>query len=210
MVCLLGQTIKITGGNILCHIPGLAFLVEIVFLVVSLIIFDCPPRLLVGEELRWRGGERVYSTWLSSRCPSIWHVLIQTWWPTTPYDQPNTMIIPIHHVQGGRRSAGTEMGPLRDDGRHRQHDRRVLIRADSFHQEEPGYNHCFVSKWYACFHCLTNAVTIEVSTRTSNVSSICSEIFEMRMEKALVILLSQWFCNTSHLEYRLKSSFFTI
>ena len=71
MVCLLGQTIKITGGNVLCHIPGLAFLVEIVFLVVSLIIFDCPPRLLVGEELRWRGGERVCSTWLSSRCPSM-------------------------------------------------------------------------------------------------------------------------------------------
>ena len=69
MVCLLGQTIKITGGNVLCHIPGLAFLVEIVFLVVSLIIFDCPPRLLVGEELRWRGGERACSIWLSSRCP---------------------------------------------------------------------------------------------------------------------------------------------
>ena len=56
------------------------------------------------------------------------------------------MIIPIHHVQGDRRSAGTEVGPLRDDGRHRQHDRRVLIRADSFHQAEPGYNHCFVLK----------------------------------------------------------------
>jgi len=26
MVCLLGLTIKITGGNVLCHIPGLAFL----------------------------------------------------------------------------------------------------------------------------------------------------------------------------------------
>ena len=72
MVCLLGQTIKITGGNILCHIPGLAFLVEIKLMIVCLIIFDCPPRLVVvGEELRWRGGERVCSTWLSSRCPSM-------------------------------------------------------------------------------------------------------------------------------------------
>ena len=71
MVCLLGQTIKITGGNILCHIPGLAFLVEIKLMVVSLIIIDGPTRLLVGEELRWRGGERVCSTWLSSRCPSM-------------------------------------------------------------------------------------------------------------------------------------------
>ena len=68
MVCLLGQTIKITGGNILCHIPGLAFLVEIMFMVVGLVI-NIPPRLqlVVGEELRWRGGERVYSIWLSSR-----------------------------------------------------------------------------------------------------------------------------------------------
>ena len=72
MVCLLGQTIKITGGNVLCHIPGLAFLVEIKLMIVCLIIFDCPPRLVVvGEELRWRGGERVCSTWLSSRCPSM-------------------------------------------------------------------------------------------------------------------------------------------
>ena len=78
MVCLLGRTIKITGGNILCHIPGLAFLVEIKLVVVRLVIIDCPPRLVVGKELRWRGGERVCSTWLSSRCPSIWHVLIQT------------------------------------------------------------------------------------------------------------------------------------
>ena len=52
MVCLLGQTIKITGGNILCHIPGLAFLVEIMLMVVGLVI-NIPPRLLVvGEELR--------------------------------------------------------------------------------------------------------------------------------------------------------------
>ena len=71
MVCLLGQTIKITGGNILCHIPGLAFSVEIKLMVVSLVIIDYPPRLVVGEELRWRGGERVCSTWLSSRCPSM-------------------------------------------------------------------------------------------------------------------------------------------
>ena len=56
------------------------------------------------------------------------------------------MTIPIHHVQGGRRSAGTEVGPPRDNERHRQHDRRVLISADSFHQAEPGYNHCFVLK----------------------------------------------------------------
>ena len=41
------------------------------------------------------------------------------------------MTIPIHPVQGDRRSAGTEVGPPRDDERHRQHDRRVLIRADS-------------------------------------------------------------------------------
>ena len=69
MVCLLGQTIKITGGNILCHIPGLAFLVEIMLLVLCLVI-NIPPRLLVvGEELRWRGGERACSIWLSSRCP---------------------------------------------------------------------------------------------------------------------------------------------
>ena len=70
MVCLLGQTIKITGGNILCHIPGLAFLVEIMLLVLGLVI-NIPPRLqlVVGEELRWRGGERVCSIWLSSRCP---------------------------------------------------------------------------------------------------------------------------------------------
>ena len=66
MVCLLGRTIKIAGGNILCHIPGLAFLVEIKLMVVRLI--DCPPRLVVGEELRWRGGERACSIWLSSRC----------------------------------------------------------------------------------------------------------------------------------------------
>ena len=65
---------------------------------------------------------------------------------------------PIHHVQGDLRSAGTEVGPPRDDGRHRQHDRRVLIRADSFHQAEPGYNHCFVSKLYVCFHGMTNAM----------------------------------------------------
>ena len=53
MVCLLGQTIKITGGNILCHIPGLAFLVEIIFMVVGLVVNNIPPRLLVvGEELR--------------------------------------------------------------------------------------------------------------------------------------------------------------
>ena len=71
MVCLLGQTIKITGGNVLCHIPGLAFLVEIKLVVVRLVIIDCPPRLVVGEELRWRGGERVCNTWLSSRCPSM-------------------------------------------------------------------------------------------------------------------------------------------
>ena len=52
MVCLLGQTIKITGGNILCHIPGLAFLVEIMLRVLGLVI-NIPPRLLVvGEELR--------------------------------------------------------------------------------------------------------------------------------------------------------------
>ena len=38
MVCLLGQTIKITGGNIFCHIPGLAFLVEIKLVVVRLVI----------------------------------------------------------------------------------------------------------------------------------------------------------------------------
>ena len=69
MVCLLGQTIKITGGNVLCHIPGLAFLVEIMLLVLGLVI-NIPPRLLVvGEELRWRGGERACSIWLSSRCP---------------------------------------------------------------------------------------------------------------------------------------------
>ena len=78
MVCLLGQTIKITGGNILCHIPGLAFLVEIKLMVVSLVIIDGPPRLLMGEELSWRGGERVFSTWLSFRCPLIRHLLIQT------------------------------------------------------------------------------------------------------------------------------------
>ena len=71
MVCLLGRTIKIAGGNVLCHIPGLAFLVEIKLVVVRLVIIDCPPRLVVGEELRWRGGERVCSTWLSSRCPSM-------------------------------------------------------------------------------------------------------------------------------------------
>ena len=87
------------------------------------------------------------------------------------------MIIPIHHVQGDRRSAESEVGNLLgcvecgnvgmwecgnvgmwecgngDDDRHRQHDRRVLI----------SYYHCFVSKYYECFHCLTNAVTIEVS-----------------------------------------------
>ena len=52
MVCLLGQTIKITGGNILGHIPGLAFLVEIMLRVLGLVI-NIPPRLLVvGEELR--------------------------------------------------------------------------------------------------------------------------------------------------------------
>ena len=52
MVCLLGQTIKITGGNILCHIPGLAFLVEIMLMVVGLVI-NIPPRLqVVGEELK--------------------------------------------------------------------------------------------------------------------------------------------------------------
>ena len=52
MVCLLGQTIKITGGNILGQIPGLAFLVEIMLMVVGLVI-NIPPRLLVvGEELR--------------------------------------------------------------------------------------------------------------------------------------------------------------
>ena len=69
MVCLLGQTIKITGGNILCHIPGLAFLVEIMLMVGGLVI-NIPPRLLVvGEELRRRGGERVCSIWLSSRYP---------------------------------------------------------------------------------------------------------------------------------------------
>ena len=41
------------------------------------------------------------------------------------------MIIPIHHVQGDRRSAGSEVGldgdGDGDDDRHRQHDRRVLI-----------------------------------------------------------------------------------
>ena len=72
------------------------------------------------------------------------------------------MTIPIHHVQGDRRSAESEVGnPLGyvdgdgngDDDRHRQHDRRVLISC----------YHCFVSKCYECFHCLTNAVTIEVS-----------------------------------------------
>ena len=70
MVCLLGQTIKITGGNVLRHIPGLAFLVEIMFMVVGLVI-NIPNRLqlVVGEELRWRGGERACSIWLSSRCP---------------------------------------------------------------------------------------------------------------------------------------------
>ena len=60
------------------------------------------------------------------------------------------MIIPIHHVQGDRRSAESEVGPDgdgdKDDDRHRQHDRRVLIRADSFHQAEPVFCHCFVSK----------------------------------------------------------------
>ena len=43
MVCLLGQTIKITGGNVLCHIPGLAFLVEIKLMVVSIVIINGPP-----------------------------------------------------------------------------------------------------------------------------------------------------------------------
>ena len=83
-VCLLGQTMKITGGKLhqasvlpdpwvdssspRFYVVEYPTMVEIKL--IGLVIIDCPPRLaVVGGELRWQGGERLCTTWLSSRYP---------------------------------------------------------------------------------------------------------------------------------------------
>ena len=174
-------------------------------MVVCLIIFDCPSRLVVvGEELRWRGGVRVCSTWLSSRCSLMAraHSDLMTnnaLGSTKHNDHPNPPCSRWSPECWVRSGAGWGWGwgwwPLSTTWSPSTNQLLSL-----FH---------FKVIWVFS---LSGQCSDHRSIRTWNVSSICSAgiFFEMQMEKALVILLSQWFCKMSHLEYRSKSSYFAI
>ena len=143
--------------------------------------------------------------------PLQWDLLIQAWWPTKTYDQPDLLIDKawwstkhidhpgvIHPSQGGRWGAGSEVGPHRNDDRHRQHDRWVL---DSFHQAEPGCCHRSISKWLICGFSLFYQYSDHriINPDLCNVSFICSVKNVWKTNgKVLGIFLSQWFCKTSH------------